>query len=94
MKMRKLVVSLAVFAFLLSCAFPPWIETYDRVESQDAVRSQHPIGHALIFDPPTGNRDFGYGIKLDYGMLLIEWAIIGASGALLFYLLGSKKIAK
>lgn len=86
----KLIITLLV-AFILSGLFPPWQFTTDKdnvngikdgwnfVPPHQGVHSRKPAAYALIFIPPVNpDGSAGNGVQIDYGRLLIEWAVLAA----------------
>ena len=75
---HKPIIILGAIAFVASGLFPPWVSTFN---PPGGGVSETPAGYRLIFDPPSysgaGARYLG-GVRIDYGRLLIQWAMIGA----------------
>ena len=78
----KVFPKIALFLFLLSCLFPPWLHTYDR-NGDRGGHSQKPAGHYFLLAPPdTYRADEFHGVRLDFSTLLVEWlALAGMASA-------------
>ena len=65
--------ALALLIFAAMGLFPPWLYTRHR------SNVEQPAGYHLIFAPPAPERDFrSYGVRIDTGRLLIQWAALAA----------------
>ena len=83
--LTKRIITWAAIAFVASCLVLPWQYTADR-NGKDGFHSRTPAGYSLLFDPPTNPRtENGFGVRIDLGRLMIEWAALGAiAGVILF----------
>ena len=82
---QKFILLCGAIAFVWCGLFPPWLYTYYQTGTRDfaGMRSQTDAGYFFILAPPRPlDRHQAYGVKLDTGRLLIEWAcILAISGA-------------
>jgi len=77
-----ILIRIAFSLFVLSCIFPPWIQTFDR-NGELGSHNQHPIGHQFVLYPPSRpDQNPDYGFRLDFGRLFIEWFALGGLAAL------------
>jgi len=71
----KHILRLGAMLIVLVCLFPPWIQTVHGGQ----VRSETPVGYALIFKPPKPERDgAAFGIIMDTNRLLCELGVVVA----------------
>jgi hypothetical protein len=87
----KLIIA-ALAAFILTGVFPPWQFTTDKDSvnggKKDAfsyeppsqgVHSRKPAGYSLLFTPPANpDGSTGNGVQIDFGRLILEWAVLAA----------------
>jgi hypothetical protein len=79
----KRVIKWAAVVLVASCLFPPWLYTYDQNGAYGG-HTRKPAGYYFIGLPPepVEPNNARYGVKIDFGRLLIEWvalaAIVGA----------------
>lgn len=86
----KLIIA-ALGAFILTGLFPPWQFTTDKdsvnggkiafsyVPPSQGVHSHKPAGYSLLFTPPTNpDSSAGNGVQIDFGRLVLEWALLAA----------------
>jgi len=71
---KILLVGIAVIVLMGIC--PPWKHTF----KYKSINSEEPAGYGLIVYPPSaeGYGPAGYGIKIDFSRLLIQWAVTAA----------------
>jgi len=86
----KLIIT-ALVAFILTGLFPPWQYTVDKssvsgfkqgfgyVPPSQGVHSRKPAGYSLLFTPPANpDSSAGNGVQIDFGRLVLEWAVLAA----------------
>lgn len=82
----KRFITVVASLFIVSCLIPPWQFTADR-NGSEGYHSRNPAGYALLIDPPRNpNRNYGSGVRIDFGPLFLEWAML-ATVAGMFWLL-------
>lgn len=74
--MKKACIITALALFLLSCLFPPWQQTYDR-NGDSGGHSIKSVGHEFVLSPPQPASGNYYGVRIDFGVLFVEWLLIG-----------------
>ena len=84
------VIKCAAIAFVISCLIVPWQYTAD-FNGNDGFHSRKPAGYSLLIDPPVNTErtnhgsERGFGVKIDFDRLLLEWlAMSGVTGLILF----------
>jgi hypothetical protein len=86
----KLIIT-ALVAFILTGLIPPWQYTTDKgsvngfkqgfgyVPPSQGVHSRKPAGYSLLFTPPANpDGSAGNGVQIDFGRLVLEWAVLAA----------------
>jgi hypothetical protein len=64
-------------AFVLTCFFPPWLNTFDH-NGQYGGHSRKSAGYCFIATPPTPQSSPFYGVQIDFTRLAIEWLCLAA----------------
>jgi hypothetical protein len=89
MKTKLIIAALA--AFILTGLFPPWQFTTDKdsvngsnlvyayAAPSQGVHSRKPAGYLFLFTPPANpDGSSGNGVQIDFGRLVLEWAVLAA----------------
>jgi len=78
-KRRGTTLAAGVAIFALMGVFPPWEHTFRIAHQGAAFGTSRPAGYAPIFLPPEPTyADPTYGVRLDFGRLGIQWALVSA----------------
>ncbi len=82
----KNILLCGAVAFILCGLFPPWQYTADR-NGEYGFHSSKPAGYSLIFHPPKPqDNGAAFGVKIDFGRLLLEWAALAAATGMVWVL--------
>jgi len=78
-KKRGTTLAVGVAIFALVGVFPPWEYTFNWSRGNAPIRVSKPAGYAPIFLPPQpeGKSEL-HGVRLDFGRLGIQWALVSA----------------
>lgn len=69
----KHILRIAAVLLMLICLFHPWVQTTHFGQ----VRSETPVGYALIFKPPSPAKEgAAFGIIMDTSRLLCEIGVM------------------
>jgi Sel1 repeat-containing protein len=78
---QKSIILCGAVAFVVCGLIPPWENIANR-NGEYGFHNSKPAGYSLIFTPPVNpetarNQDW-FGVQIDFGRLLIEWAVLAA----------------
>ena len=72
---RKAIVFTALCAAIWTILYPPWVYT---INPPNRRAVDKPARYALLWEPPTyGN----FGVRPDWGRLVLQWLLITVSAA-------------
>jgi len=88
----KRIVKWFAIVFVASCLIPPWQFTADR-NGNYGFHSHKPAGYSLIFIPPANpDQNQWNGVQIDFGRLLIEWAVVIVIVGIVLFLRNDKEL--